>query len=175
MDKIQIIAQIFGILGFIVIVASFQFKDNKRFFIFQGLGSLFFFLNFIMIGAIAGAFFNFTNFIRGILFMKDREKKWKLICVNSLYTACFLFAMFGTKGDFFQIILSAIPYVALMFMSICMYKGNATNIRISQIVYMSPAWIIHNIFNFTLGGILCESFNIISSIISLIKIKKNIE
>ena len=173
MDKIQIIAQVFGVLGFIVIVSSFQFKDNKRFFIFQGLGSLFFFLNFIMIGAVAGAFYNFVNFVRGLLFMKNRNKLWKLIAVNGLYTACFIFSVFGSKSDIFQTILSAIPYIALMFMSVCMWKGNAKHIRISQIVYMSPSWIIYNIFNFTLGGIMCETFNIISSIISLVGIKKN--
>ena len=47
MTKIEILAQIFGIIGMVIIISSFQFKDNKRFFIFQGLGSTFFFLNFI--------------------------------------------------------------------------------------------------------------------------------
>ena len=48
MNKTEILAQVFGILGLIVIVSSFQFKENKKFFTLQGIGSLFFFLNFII-------------------------------------------------------------------------------------------------------------------------------
>lgn len=175
MNKVEIIAQIFGILGLIVIVSSFQFKDNKRFFTFQGLGSLFFFLNFIMIGAVGGALYNLTNFIRGMFFMKNRQKSWKLIVVNTLYTACFIFSVIIAKGNYFQILLSFLPYIALFFMSICMWKGNGKHIRYSQIIYMSPSWIIHNIFNFSLGGLVCEIINIISSIIALIRHKNSCE
>ena len=173
MSKTDIIAQIFGILGLITIVASFQFKDNKRFFIFQGLGSLFFFLNFIMINAVAGALFNLTNFIRGMLFSKDRGKVWKLILTEVLYTGCFVFSLFSQKFDLFQVFLSSLPFVALLAMSVCMWKGDAKKIRYSQVFYMSPAWIVHNIFNFTLGGLICEIFNMISSIIALIRLRKN--
>ena len=173
MSTVDIIAQVFGILGLIVIVSSFQFKDNKTFFLMQGAGSLFFFINFFMIGAFGGAFFNLTNLIRGLLFMKDREKVWKTILIESLYTGCFLFSIFLTKGDLVQIILAAFPYVALLFMTVCMKKGNPTHIRVSQIAYMSPAWIIHNIFNFSLGGLMCEIINIISSAIALVRYKKS--
>lgn len=173
MNTIDIIAQAFGILGLIVIVSSFQFKDNKTFFMMQGAGSLFFFVNFFMIGAFGGAFFNLTNLVRGLLFMKDREKPWKTILIEILYTGCFLFSIFLTKGDLVQIILAALPFVALLFMTVCMKKGNPTHIRVSQIAYMSPAWIVHNIFNFSLGGLICEIINMISSIIALIRYKKS--
>lgn len=173
MNIIDVIAQVFGILGLIVIVSSFQFKDNKTFFLIQGAGSLFFFVNFFMIGAFGGAFFNLTNLVRGLLFMKDREKPWKTILIEILYTGCFLFSIFLTKGDLVQIILAALPFVALLFMTVCMKKGNPTHIRLSQIIYMSPAWIIHNIFNFSLGGLICEIINMISSLIALIRYKKS--
>ena len=175
MNKIEIIAQIFGILGMVVIVASFQFKENKRFFVFQGLGSLLFFLNFILIGAVAGALFNLTNFVRGILFSKDRDKLWKLILTEVLYTGCFVFSLFSVSGDYFKIFISCLPYIALFIMSICMWRGNARHIRISQIVYMSPSWIIYNIFNFTLGGIICETINMVSSFVALMRLKKESE
>lgn len=173
MDKTEILAQVFGILGLIVIVSSFQFKENKKFFTLQGIGSLFFFLNFIMIGAVAGALFNLTNLVRGLLFSKDREKVWKLVLIEVLYTGCFVFSLFLTKGNYFQIFLSSLPYIALVLMTICMWKGNGKNIRISQIAYMSPAWIVHNIFNFSLGGLICEIINMISSAIALIRYKKS--
>ena len=173
MNMTEIVAQGFGILGLIVIVASFQFKDNKRFFILQGMGSMSFFLNFIMIGALAGALFNLTNFVRGMLFSKDRNKKWKLILTEVLYTGCFVFSLISVKDNFFQIFLSFLPFAALFAMSICMWKGNGKHIRYSQIFYMSPAWIVHNIFNFSLGGLVCEIINMISSSIALVRMNKS--
>ncbi len=172
MDKIQFVAQTFGIFGLIVIVSSFQFKENKKFFILQGLGSLFFFINFILIGAVAGALFNLTNFVRGTLFSKNTKKLWKLIVVLTLYTACFIFSLFSIKGEYFKIFIATIPYLALFFMSICMWNGNGKIIRYSQIIYMSPAWIIYNIFNLTIGGLICEVTNMVSSLVALIRHRK---
>ncbi len=173
MSKTEIIAQAYGILGLIIIVSSFQFKENKKFFTLQGVGSVLFFLNFIMIGAVAGALFNLTNFIRGMLFSKNTHKLWKLIVVEVLYTICFVFAVFTGGTDYFQIFIAFLPYAALVAMSVCMWNGNGKNIRISQITYMSPAWIIHNIFNFSLGGLICETINMISSFVALTRYKKN--
>lgn len=167
------LAQAFGIIGLIVIVSSFQFKDNKKFFALQGIGSLLFFLNFIMIGAVAGALFNLTNLIRGLLLSKNRDKLWKLILIEILYTGCFVFSVFMIGENYFQLFLSSLPYVALVFMTICMWKGNGKHIRISQLAYMSPAWIVHNIFNFSLGGLLCEIISMVSSLIALLRYKKS--
>ncbi len=169
----DLIAQGFGIIGLIIIVYSFQCKENKKFFIMQGTGSFMYFLNFLLIGAYAGAFFNLTNLVRGLLFSKNDKKLWKLIVVEALYTFCFIFGISLIKEDFaFQVFLAALPYVALFIMSIVMYKGNGKYIRISQVTYMSPAWIVHNIFNFSLGGLICEILNMVSTIISFIRYGK---
>lgn len=169
----EIIAQGFGILGLIIIVCSFQAKQNKHFFILQGVGSFLFFMNFLLIGAIAGALFNLTNFVRGALFSKNTRKAWKLVVTEILYTGCFVFSLSMLQGDAFQIFLSAVPYAALVLMSVFMWKGNGKHIRYSQVIYMSPAWIVYNVFNFTLGGLLCECFNMVSSVIALIRYRKD--
>ena len=74
-----IVAQVFGIIGLVIIVLSFQCKQNKYFFIMQGTGSFMFFLNFIFIGAFGGALFNLANLIRGLLFSDGKKKAWKLM------------------------------------------------------------------------------------------------
>lgn len=168
----EIIAQSFGIIGLIIIVWSFQCKNNKNFFLMQGIGSLAFVINFILIRAYAGALFNLTNLVRGLLFSKEDKKVWKLVVVNVLYTACFAFSSYLAWGDWFMIFIAALPYVTLFIMSILMWLGNGKHIRYFQVSLMSPAWIVHNIFNFSLGGILCESFNMVSSIVALIRYRK---
>ncbi len=169
----EILAQIFGLIGLVIIVSSFQCKKNKRFFLLQGIGGLMFFLNFLLIAAFAGALFNLTNLIRGLLFSKEDKKPWKLIAVILLYTACFVFSVVFIWGDWFMIFISALPYVTLVIMSVLMWKGNGKHMRIFQVGLMSPAWIVHNIFNFSLGGILCESFNMVSSVIALVRYRKS--
>lgn len=169
----EILAQIFGLIGLAIIVYSFQCKKNKMFFLLQGIGGLMFFLNFILIQAYAGALFNLTNLVRGLLFSKEDKNVWKLIAVVLLYTACFVFSVVLIWGDWFMIFIYALPYVTLIIMSILMWLGNGTHIRIFQIALMSPAWIVHNIPNFSLGGILCESFNMVSSVVALVRYGKS--
>ena len=172
MELKDIIAQGFGMVGLIIIVASFQCKKNRNFFLMQGIGSFMFFVNFIMISAYAGALFNLTNLFRGLLFSKEDKIVWKLASVIACYTACFAFSAVLIWGDWFMLFISALPYVTLVAMSIFMWLGNGKYIRYFQVTCMSPAWIVHNIFNFSLGGILCESFNMISTVISLIRYRK---
>lgn len=168
---VDIVAQGFGIIGLIVIVASFQCKSNKNFFLMQGGGSLLFFLNFILIGAYGGAFFNLSNLIRGILFSKNAKKLWKLILVEVCYSLCLVLSLV-LDHSLKQIILILLPYSALIIMSVFMWLGNPKHIRYFQIAYMSPSWIVHNIFNLSIGGLICEVFNMISSFIYLLRLKK---
>lgn len=173
MDFKNILAQIFGLIGLFIIVSSFQCKKNRNFFLLQGIGSLMFFLNFIMISAVAGALFNLTNLIRGFLFSKEDKKVWKLCLVLMCYTVCFAFSLVLAWGDWFEIFISALPFVTLCMMSVLMWIGNGFHIRVFQVSLMSPAWIVHNIFNFSLGGILCESFSMISTIVSFVRYGKD--
>lgn len=168
----DIIAQGFGIIGLVIIVLSFQFKKNSQFFLMQGLGSLMFSINFLLIGAWGGAFFNLCNLLRGTLFLKDAKKKWKLVVIEIAYVACFVFSVF-LNPDPKQIILSAIPCVALLANSVFMWIGNPKHIRYCQIGFASPAWIVHNVFNVSIGGLLCECFNMISSAIYLVRTRNS--
>ena len=173
MKTIEIIAQGFGILGLILSALSFQEKNNKRFFIEQGLAGLMFFLNFIMIGAVSAALFNLTNLIRGVLLAKNDHKLWRLVCVLGLYSMCFIIALTTIFGNGFQIFLSSITYCTLMVMTVLMWRGNGKHIRYGQFFLSSPSWIVHNVFNFSLGGILCEVFVMSSVIISFIRFGKD--
>jgi hypothetical protein len=86
----DIIAQVFGIIGMAVIIISLQCKSNKAFFLMQGSGSLAFVLNFLLIGAFGSAFFNVACLTRGLLFMKNDKKKWKLILTEALFISSFV-------------------------------------------------------------------------------------
>ena len=172
MSSRELVGQLFGMIGLVIIVLSFQCKKNKLFFVMQGTGSMAFVINFLLIGAYAGAMYNFVNLIRGLLFSKEDKKLWKLILVNVLYTASYLISLVIILGDWFMIFISAIPYAALIVMSIFMWMNNGKHKRYFQMTIMSPSLIVYNSFNFSLGGILCESIAIISSIVALVRFRK---
>lgn len=167
--NLNLIAQICGIGGFLFAVFSFQTKKNRSFFIFQGISGFMFFLNFLFIGAVSATLFNFVNLIRGVFFSKNDGKRYKLIIIEALYTACFIFSITKNIGDPMQIFLSALTFIALLVMSIFMSGGNGKNIRYFQFLFVSPVWLIHNLVNFSLGGILCEAFNMLSVVVSFIR------
>ena len=169
MELKEIISQVFGIFGFIIIVYSFQCKKNRNFFLMQGIGSLMFVVNFLLIDAYAGALFNLTNLVRGLLFSQNAKRAWKLTLTEILYTVCFAFSVYLTWGDWFGIFIAALPYVTLLAMTVLMWLGNGKHIRIFQFFMMSPAWIVHNCINFSLGGIICETFNMISVVVSFLR------
>ncbi len=173
MNIIEIIAQIFGIAGLLFTVLSFQEKNNRRFFIEQGLAGMMFCINFILIGAVSATLFNMTNLIRGALLSKNDRKAWRLIVIEALYTISFIISLTLIINNPFQIFLSALTYFALFLMTVLMWLGNGKIIRYAQLAIVSPAWIIHNIFNFTLGGLLCEILAMLSVIISFIRYGKD--
>ena len=72
---VEITAQIFGIFGLIFSVISYQKKNNRQFFIMQGLAGLMFFINYALIGAVSAALFNMVNLIRGAMFSKKEPKE----------------------------------------------------------------------------------------------------
>ena len=100
--------------------------------------------------------------------MKDAKKPWKLAVVETSYVICFVVSVILNHAPF-QIFLVALPCVALIIMSVFMWKGNPKHIRYCQIACSSPGWIVHNIFNLSVGGLICECFNIVSSIIYLVR------
>lgn len=171
MEIKEIIGQIFGIFGLVLFVLSFQCKTSKKLVFVQGLGGLMFFINFLLIEAYGGALFNLTILIRGLLYTKKDGKRWKPILVEILFTAAYIYSLTLIHGDVLQIVLTTLPYVSLLVMSILMWKEKGKQIRIFQIAALSPAWLIHNIFNFTLGGILAETFNMVSAVVSLVRFK----
>ena len=171
MTKAEIIGQALGIVGLIIIVLSYQIKSNRGFFLAQGSGSLFFFANFLLIGAFGGALFNLTNLVRGMLLSKNPEKRWKLVLIEIAYTGCFIFSIFLDPRPV-AIFFAALPFTALIAMTVFMVRAKPVPIRIFQIAWMSPSWIFHNVFNLSIGGLICEALNMVSSAVFLLRTKR---
>ena len=60
-------------------------------------------------------------------------------------------------------------------MTLLMWGGNGKYIRYGQLFASSPSWLVHNIINFSLGGIIGEIFTMCSVIVSFIRFGKDLE
>ncbi len=169
----DILAQGIGIIGMVLAIISFQCKKNKRFFFLQAMSGLMFSINFLMIGALGASLCNVANIARGILYAKSDRVPWKLIVILALYAVCMVISFTAVWGDVRQVALALLTIVSSFAGAVAMWTGNGALIRKTFFFCVSPLWLIHNCFNFSLGGILCESFNMLSVIVSFIRYGKD--
>ncbi len=164
---LPIITQFFGIMGFILSILTYQQNTHKRIVILQVFSAMSFALHFYMLGAFTGAILNVIAFIRSIVYY-FKDKKW---ASSNLWIV--FFAAISTIAGIvtWQDIFSILPILAMIF------TGIAFGLRDPKLTRRfalpsSPLWMIYNIYSFSLGGILTETFNIISVLIGMLRFDK---
>ena len=167
-----IIAQMLGIFGMIAAVLSYQCKKNQNYFIWQGLSGVFFSAQFILIGAWAGLLFNAYNIVRAIAYQSKKAKS--VICViglEALVLTAALLSIFVFKEAWWLVLFTLIAQATGTF---AMWTRDGKKIRVSQMAVVSPFWLLYDLLIPvpSIGGILCEVFNMASVIISFIRFKK---
>ncbi len=165
----ELIGQILGIVGLIVTVLSYQFKKMNTVMMLQIFSCLCFTISFILIGSIASAIMNGISILRSIIFSIDKIKT-KLLTFISMQL---MYAMGGVIAYFYASPKWMIIFVILasFISTYAIWTNNPTKFRVIQVLAVSPLWITNNILVFSIGGILTESFNIISIIVYFIREK----
>lgn len=170
----DIIAQIFGIIGMAVMVVSFQAKKQKTVIILQMVGAVMFIVNFFMLGAITGALLNVIALFRGFVYA-NKEKIKHLRVFTGVFIALYFvsyactFLVFGKAPTLANFIVELLPVIAMVAVNISFYKTSAAAVRKFALI-SSPSWLIYNSINFSIGGILCETFSLISVILGIIRL-----
>lgn len=160
----DIIAQIFGFAGAGFLMISFQMKKSNSFFACQTIGSGLFLINYLMLGAWTGALISIMSVTRSSLIavLKGRSR----------YVIFPILLAFPVIAGFFIYtgIETVLMIAAYVLFTASMFGKNSKLIRITQLFVASPLQLIHNVIVFSLGGILCESFNILSIIVSFFRL-----
>lgn len=174
-----IIAQVFGFLGMTLNVLSYQWKQQKSIIIMQLFGSLFFAINMFMLNAIMGGMINVIGVLRATVYSnKDKLKNIKKMNVLfiCLYILSYLsvFIIFRKEATFFNILIEILPLIAMVATTIGFSKPKAVSVRKMTLI-SSPSWLIYNCINFSVGGILCELFSLLSAFAAMLRfdIKNN--
>ena len=80
----------------------------------------------------------------------------------------------ASKGELVKVIATSAMVLSAMLVSThVMWKNDGNVIRKAQFFFVSPMWLINNIIVFSLGGIICESLNMLSIIVSYIRFRKS--
>ncbi|MBQ7500097.1 MAG: YgjV family protein [Clostridia bacterium] len=175
-------AQIIGIVACALIVLSYQCKKNKYLFLVQGLGAAGFAVNFIMLGSLASGFMNIAAVVRmSVLFGGEKfKKRWMYFFLQGLFVSLTGLSLYmslaggyDTKAELFKIVLTSFMVMSAMLVSTyVMWKDDGDVIRKAQFFFVSPMWLANNIIVASFGGIICESLNMISIIVSYVRYRK---
>ena len=170
----DLIAQIFGLIGMAVAILSYQGKTKRTVILMQLVSTLMFTINFAMLGATIGALLNGIGFIRAIIFInKDKFHTERIgwligfiVVFALMYPATFL--IFHKEVTAQNLILELLPVIGMCAGTVGYYLKDAAHVRKLALIG-SPCWLIYNIFTGSIGAVLCEVFSLISVIIGMIR------
>lgn len=161
-----IIAQIFGLLGAISMLLSSWQKTRKKVLALITIDSIFYFIQYILLGALSGALSNIIGIIRTTLFMS--KEKYKILQKDAiLYLIITLYIIIGIFS--YNGIISTFPVIVSILYSIILWHDNVKTIRIGSAI-MILSWVIYNIGVGAYVGALIETILFISSLLAVIKI-----
>ncbi len=161
-----IFAQILGGLGAISMMLSSWQKSRKKIFVFLLFDNIFYLLQYIVLGAYAGAITNVVGLVRTILFSKKGKNKF----LSSNYPFAIVIFLYIILNVFtYDGLFSLFPSVASIVYAIVLWQDEPKKIRMGS-SFMLFMWFIYNLVVRAYVGALTEFCLFVSSVIAIIKI-----
>ena len=158
--------QILSMVAMTTIILSFQCKSNKKLIAAMTVGAFLFATSYFLLGSYVSAVLNLLSLGANLMCLKE-SLKTKLSFGAILVV--FATATFFTFESWWSVVLM----VAQLSGIFAMMFGNGKTIRNVRFFFVSPIWLINNIFMvFSLGGMLCEIFTMASVVVSFIRFRK---
>ena len=141
MTYVNMIAQIFALIAFILYVASLKFKKKEKVLKYQMIANTFYALEYLMLNAYAGVNNSLFGISRSAIFYVCDKKKMKFPLYGAVIF-CILVIMFGYMSytDYYSIIP---PLISIAFF-LALYIGNMKVYRFIAAI-ASISWIFYNI------------------------------
>jgi hypothetical protein len=132
-------------------------------------------VNMFMLDALMGGLLNVIGIARAVVYINKDRLKIPVKLVNGIFMAVYLalyalvFAAFGKEPTPFNLLVEILPLIGMGAMTVGLSMKDSRAIRICGLIN-SPCWLIYNSLVFSLGGILCEVFGIVSVITAYIRL-----
>ena len=175
----EAITQSIGFLSMAFNIFSYQNKNQRAVILFQLFGGILFAMHFWMLGAVVGALMNAIAVIRAIVFIFKERLRADHIAWTVGFIAVFLisyvltFTVFGKEPTPVNFLLEFLPVIGMTALTIGFRRRDAKAIRQFGLI-SSPAWLIYNIANFSIGAICCEVISLISIAVGMVRLDRNV-
>ena len=163
----EIIGQILGIIATVITFISYQVNTKSRLLIIQTTATLCTCLSFLFLGASTGFALNIVCIIRNVCFYFQKNKSTvHTVTAISLSIVMIVLGIFSWQGP-----VSLLIMIALAANTLFMATGNPQLLR-KSVVATSGMILIYNAVVFSIGGMANEGISIISSIIGILRFRK---
>ena len=161
----NIIIQLIGGLGIAASIISFQLKKHSRILFFRTLNELIFAIQYFLLGAYTGMIMNLIGCVRNIIFTKQISEN-KKTTVSSIVFSILFFVL----GLVFRQGYKSILIITAKVLSTFAYGNKNTTLVRGVIFVTSISWLIYNYCVFSIAGMLCETFTLLSLIIGIVRL-----
>ena len=166
MTYVNMIAQIFALIAFILYVASLQFKKKEKVLKYQMIANTFYALEYLMLNAYAGVNNSLFGISRSAIFYVCNKKKMKFPLYGAVIFVV-LVLIFGYMS--YVDIYSIIPVAISILFFLALYIGNMKIYRIFTAM-AAISWIIYNIHVDAYFGVIDSIVELISALIAIYRI-----
>lgn len=160
----DLLIQLIGGAGIVASILSFQCKKHRHILLFRTLNELIFAIQYFLLGAYTGMVMNLIGCVRNTVFEKQVSRGKKSIVSSILFSGLFL----GFGVLFWQGPVSILIIIAKIVSTFAYGNKNTTVLR-GLILVTSTMWLIYNYSVFSIAGVLCETFTLLSLIIGVIR------
>ena len=167
MNLIYVIAQIIGFIAFAVSLIAYHRKDKKIILGNMIISNILNFIHYLLLGAFSGCVTKLLAIFRDFIILKEKHPKLSNIIYLILFIIVYVIATIFTYNS----ILSILPLLAAMIYIICIWNGNEFKIRTTAF-FCYFLWLVYNIFELSISGIVSNVISILSTLIAIINAKK---
>lgn len=168
MTVMEFIGQIFGLIAVVISFVAYQMSTQKKILFMNMLVTVAILLNYAFLGATTGVILNVVCFIRNIIFM-NRDKK---IFSYKFYPYLLMVIIGGLSFLTSEGAHSILITIGLIINTFALSLTNPQATRYCMAISCSFIFA-YNIFVFSIGGMINEAVAIISSILGIIRYRKN--
>lgn len=168
-DIRQIIAQLLGIIAFLMAALSFQRRTQRGIVIMQSIASFCFTVHYAILGVACGFLMNTLAFFRAIVYSFRKTHKWAasviwLVLFEILTVLIGVYAYLDGEGP--VVILAT---VGTVIATIGYRLENAKLVR-RVLLIQAPLWLSYDAIQGSIGGVLSEGMSICSIIIGILRL-----
>lgn len=158
-----VLAQICGLLsGISNIISSWQYQ-RKNMLIFLLFDNTFYFLQYILLGALSGAIISVVNFFRTLLFIN--KNKYSNNSILIVFIIIYLIIGILTFENYY----SLIPTIISIFYAPVLWQNNVVHIKKGTII-MLLSWALYNFYVHAYISGIIEIILTMSNILALYKL-----